>query len=72
MTARVNMAFSRPQNYYSLHRTRAHALHTVTYILIIWDHALFGSVPRAFALIDTVYRDLTGPVVHTLCTLPTP
>jgi hypothetical protein len=28
--------------------------------------------PHAFALIDTVYRDLTGLLVHTLCTLPTP
>jgi hypothetical protein len=53
-------------------RTRAHALHIVTYILITWDRALFSSVPRAFALIDTVYRDLTGGVVHTLRTLPTP
>jgi len=25
-----------------------------------------------FALIDTVYRDLTGPLVHMLRTLPTP
>jgi len=30
------------------------------------------SGPHTFTLIDTVYRDLTGPVVHTLRTLPTP
>jgi hypothetical protein len=44
----------------------------VPYILIIRDRALFGLVPCAFALIDTVYRDLTGLLVHTLRTLPTP
>jgi hypothetical protein len=53
-------------------RTWVHALHIVTYILITRDCALFGLVPCAFALIDTVYRDLTGLLVHTLCTLPTP
>jgi hypothetical protein len=54
------------------HRTRARALHIVTYILIIRDRALFGSVPRAFALIDTVYRDPTGLLVHILRALLTP
>jgi hypothetical protein len=34
------------------------------------EHMLFGLLPHAFMLIDTVYRDLTGPLVHTLCTLP--
>jgi hypothetical protein len=36
------------------------ALHIVTYILIIRERTLFGSVPHAFVLIDTVYRELTG------------
>jgi hypothetical protein len=51
---------------------RAHALHIVTYILIIQDCTLFGLVLCTFVLIDTVYRDLTGPLVHGLRTLPTP
>jgi hypothetical protein len=53
-------------------QTRARTLHIVTYILITQDHALFGSVPHTFTLIDTVYRDLTGLLVHTLRMLPTP
>jgi hypothetical protein len=61
-------------NRYGKHplRTRVHALHIVTYILITRDRALFGSVLHAFALIDTVYRDPTGLLVHLLRALLTP
>jgi len=49
-------------------------LHIITYVLIasIQGCMLFSSVLRTFMLIDTVYRDLTGPLVQTLRTLPTP